>query len=49
MPIMPFTTVKIDNLLLAQAEKYGEANNRSAIEQLEYWAKIDKISKITMT
>ena len=36
MPIMPFTTVKIDNLLLAQAEKYGEANNRSAIEQLEY-------------
>lgn len=40
---MSSTTVSIDDELLAQAKEYGKDNNRSALEQFEYWAKIGKI------
>jgi len=45
MQIMSLTTVRIDDELLAKAKTYGQINNRSALEQLVYWAKIGKIAQ----
>lgn len=42
---MNSTTISVDSDLIAQAKKYGEAENRSATQQLEYWAKIGRIAQ----
>ena len=46
---MTSTAVKIDNDIVDQAKTYGKAESRSATKQVEYWAKIGKLRKITPT
>jgi len=42
---MTLATLEIDNEVLAQAKTYGEAHNRSAVQQIEYWMRIGKIAQ----
>lgn len=37
--------VKLSTDLISQAKPYGEINNRSVPEQIEYWAKIGRTAE----
>ena len=39
------TAIQLSELLIEEAKPYAQAMNRSAAEQIEYWARLGKVAE----